>query len=108
MKITLKRTNGKYLVTVDGKRFPFNKHYKAWDFAFNVRDYGVKYTCEVYDKIRCMRELGILHKGDERKIPTRQMLLEMRSGILMDNAIRGVIMGDYTLDELLIRKGVLQ
>ena len=108
MMLTLKRLNGKYVVTADGKRFTFKKDYKAWDFAFNVRTYGLKYTCEVYEKIRCMRELGLLRKGDARKIPTRKMLLEMRSGILMDCTIRGVIVGDYTLNELLKRKGYLQ
>lgn len=105
MAITFKRFKVKYIVTVDGKRFIFAKYYKAWDFVCNVRTYGLKYTCEVYDKIRCMRELGILRKGDERKIPTRQMLLEMRSGIAMDNAIRDIIVGNYTLEELLTRKG---
>ena len=108
MKTTLKRTNGKYIVTADGQRFKFNRDYKAWSFAFNIRAYGLEYTCEVYEKIRCLRELGILSKGDARKIPTRKMLLEMRSGILMDNAIRGVLVGDYTLTELLKRKGYLQ
>lgn len=108
MKITLKRSGGKYIVAADSKHFTFNKPYKAWDFVFNIRTYGLSYTCEVYDKIHCLRELGILHKGDARKIPTRKMLLEMRSGILMDNAIRGVITRDYTLDQLLIRKGYAQ
>ena len=108
MTLTLKRFDGKYIVTADGKRFTFNKPYKALDFAFNARTYGLDYTCEVYEKIRCMRELNILRKGDERKIPTRKMLLEMRSGILMDNAIRGVITRDYTLDQLLTRKGYAQ
>lgn len=105
MEITFRSFHGKHLVTVDGKRFTFNRDYKAWDFAFNVKEYGLKYTCEVYEKIRCMRELGILNKGDERKMPTRKMLLDMRSGVAMDNAIRGIILGDYTLDELLERKG---
>ena len=107
MKLTFKRFGGKYIVTVNGKRFPFAKYYKAWDFMCNVHIYGLKYTCEVYDKIRCLRELGILKKGDERKIPTRQMLLEMRSGVLMDNAIRGVIVGNYTLDQLLKGRGAI-
>ena len=107
MKTTLKRFNGKYIVTADGTRFIFNKSYKALDFVSNVRTYGLKYTCEVYEKIRCMSELGILRKGDKRKIPTRQMLLEMRSDILMDNAIRGVIVGNYTLDQLLKGRGAI-
>ena len=106
MKITLKRFNGKYIVTADKTRFVFNKNCKAWDFAFNIRIYGLKYTCEVYEKIHCMRELGILRKGDTRKVPTRQMLLEMRSGVLVDNAVRGILVGDYTLDQLLARKGI--
>ena len=109
MTITLKYANGKYTVTVDTnidkKRFTFNKFYKAWDFIFNIKTYGIKYTCEVYDKIHCLRELGVLKKGDPRKIPTRKMLLEMRSHTLMDNAIRGILVGDYTLNELLKRKG---
>lgn len=105
---TLKCIKGRHIVTVDGKRFTFNRDYKAWDFAFNVKTYGLEYTCEVYEKMRCLRELCIIRKGDARKIPTRKMLLDLRSSILMDNVIRGVITREYTLDELLKRKGYAQ
>ena len=45
---------------------------------------------------------------DEREEAVRQMLSQYNSGILMDNAIRGILVGDYTLNDLLKRKGYIQ
>ena len=37
MKITFKRTNGEYTVTVNGHPHTFNSGYDAWNFIFNLR-----------------------------------------------------------------------
>ena len=108
MRTTLKRFNGKYIVTVDEKRFTFNQSLKALAFVFDINAYGLKYTCEVYEKLNCMRQLHLIDSEDIYKTAVKQMLLDLRSGILMDNAIRGVILGDYTLEQLLARKGYAQ
>ena len=108
MTINLKRFNGRYIVTADGKNYTFAHSLKALEFVFDVKSYGVAYTCEVYEKLACMHHLGILKAQDTRADMVRQMLLDLKSGILMDNAIRGVITRDYTLDQLLIRKGYAQ
>jgi hypothetical protein len=58
----------------------------------------------------CLYQLGKLKKSkrtspDCCELRLRKMLLSLESGILMDNAVRGILVGDYTLDQLLIRKG---
>ena len=106
MIITLKCVKRRYILTADGKRFTFKDGLWAWSFANDVHKYGIDYTCEVYDKIRCLYHLSVLKKGgDKREANVRKMLLSLESSILMDNAVRGILVGDYTLDQLLIRKG---
>lgn len=43
---------------------------------------------------------------DAREELVRKLLLSCQSEITMDNIVRGVIMGDYTLDTLLKRNGL--
>ena len=106
MIITLKSVKRRYILTAEGKRFTFKDGLWAWSFANDAHKYGVDYTHEVYDKIRCLYHLGVLKKGgDNREANVRKMLLSLESSILMDNAVRGILVGDYTLDQLLIRKG---
>jgi hypothetical protein len=106
MIITLKSVKRRYILTADGKRFTFKDGLWAWSFANDAHKYGVDYACEVYDKIRCLYHLGLLKKGDDKKeANVRKMLLGYESSILMDNAVRGILVGDYTLNDLLKRKG---
>lgn len=69
---------------------------------------------EVDKKINLLYDLCILcrrrAKGnkDAREEATRQMLLNCRSLIRLDNTVHGIIVGKYTLDQMLERKGYLQ
>ena len=108
MNINLEQSGRKYIVLTDERHFTFSSREKAVAFMGNAVEYGVRYTQAVYEKIACMKQLHLFRKGDTRQIEnTRKMLLSLRSGILMDNAVRGIITRDYTLDQLLARKGFL-
>ena len=105
-----KRLNKRYVVVVDNKMFKFYDHSNAWVFINGVVNHGLDYAEEVHYKIMCLYQLGKLKKSkrtspDCCELRLRKMLLSLESGILMDNAVRGILVGDYTLDQLLIRKG---
>jgi hypothetical protein len=108
MNINLEHSGGKYIVNTDERHFEFKNGEKAVAFMGDAVEYGVRYTQAVYEKITCMKQLHLFRKGDKQQVEnTRKMLLSLRSGILMDNAVRGIITRDYTLDQLLARKGFL-
>ena len=65
---------------------------------------------QVDKKISLLYDMRILRRGkkrcpDHREASVKMMLLECKTEINMDNAIRGVILGHYSIDELLKRKG---
>jgi hypothetical protein len=71
------------------------------------------YDNEVEKKVSLLYDFCILHKRkykqpDEREAAVREFLRSYGSEVLMDNAVRGILVGDYTLTELLRRKGYLQ
>lgn len=89
--------------------------YNADEFL-GFEDNGT-FADEVDKKISFLYDACMLHKRackrsawlpDEREEMVRKMLSQYNSSILMDNAVRGILMGDYTLNELLKRKGYLQ
>ena len=105
-----KNLNKRYVIMVDNKMFKFYDHCNAWIFINGVLKYGIEYAEEVHEKIICLYQLGKLKKSKRRspdcyEANLRKMLLSLNSGILMDNAVRGIIVGDYTLEQLLKRKG---
>ena len=71
------------------------------------------YADEVDKKVSFLYDCCMLCKRkhntlpDEREEVVRKMLSAYNSSILMDNAIRGILVGDYTLNDLLKRKGYL-
>lgn len=70
-------------------------------------------TKEIDKKINLLYHFCILKckstgEADTRELATRKMLLNCPSLISIDNALRGVLVGKCTLDELLKTKGVLQ
>lgn len=62
------------------------------------------YDCCMLCKHRRNREV----LPDEREEAVRKMFAQYNSSILMDNAVRGILVGDYTLNDLLKRKGFLK
>ena len=71
------------------------------------------YDDEVEKKVSLLYDFCILHKRkyakpDERENAVREMLRSYGSGILMDNAVRDILVGKNKLDEELKRKGFLQ
>lgn len=69
---------------------------------------------EVDKKVDLLYDLCILRrtkaKGgvDDREEATRKLLLECPTLISIDNTVHGVIVGKYTLDQLLKSRGYLQ
>jgi hypothetical protein len=47
-------------------------------------------------------------KSDDREDAVKHLLASYQSEVLMDNAIHDVVVGKYTLNDLLKRKGYLQ
>ena len=47
-------------------------------------------------------------RTDKREEAVRKLLKSYGSPILMDNAVRGILMGDTTVNEILKRKGYMQ
>ena len=47
-------------------------------------------------------------RTDKREEALRKLLKSYGSSILMDNAVRGILMGESTVDDLLKRKGFLK
>ena len=105
-----KRFNKRYVVIAENKMFKFYDHCNAWIFINGVLDHGIEYATEVHEKIMCLYDLKQLKKPqrsspDCHEASLRRMMFDLNSGILMDNAIRGIIVGEYTLEQLLKRKG---
>lgn len=72
-----------------------------------------KYDEEVEKKISLLYDFCILHKRryqtqDEREDAVREFLRSYNSEVLMDGAVRDILVGNCTLDEALKRKGFLQ
>jgi hypothetical protein len=71
-------------------------------------------TDEVDKKIDLLYDLCILRRRkrnggvDEREELMREILLACPNTISIDNAVHGVIVGKYTLDQLLKSRGYLQ
>ena len=109
MTINFKRIKKRYLVIVDDKLFKFSDIHNAHTFLNGIIQRGIEYDQEVYEKIRCLYQLHELSgKPDHRENAVRKMLLACESSVMMDNAIHGIFIGDYTLDDILKRKGYLQ
>ena len=74
------------------------------------------YGDEVEKKISLLYDFAMLGtlrgkkiiRYDEREVAVRKLLHSYKSTVLMDNAIRGVLVGNYTIDELLQRKGIIK
>ena len=71
------------------------------------------YENEVDKKISLLYDFCILHKRkyqrpDEREDAVREFLRSYGSPILLDNAVRNILVGNCELDETLKRKGYLQ
>ena len=88
--------------------------YRADEFL-GLEEAFVPFTLanEVDKKVSLLYDLHILLQNsrgeiDTREAATRQMLLDCKSLISVDNAVHGVIVGKYTLNDILKRKGYLQ
>ena len=103
MKITLKRTNREYVVTINGKSQTFTTLKGAWNFIYNRTPVGY-----AEHKYRVMKQLQMLPRDRHTKILVRKWLRSYSSEIAMDNAVRDIITGQYTLESVLKRKGFLQ
>lgn len=109
MTVTLKRTKKSYRLTIDNRKYKFASAHSPWTLLKGVNERGLDHANEVYDKIRCLYDLGILKKGKRnRENRTIKMLLACGSSISIDNAVRDIITGKSTLDDVLKRKGFLQ
>lgn len=85
---------------------------------YNVDEFiGVEapttYEEEVDKKVSLLYDFCILHKRkyqkpDEREDAVRNFLRSYNSEVLMDNAVRNILVGNCTLNEALKRKGYLQ
>ena len=100
MKITLKRTNQEYVVTINGDTQTFATHKGAWNFIYSRSLIG--YADRKY---RVMRELQILPRDAYKKRLIRKWLRSYSSETSMDNAVRDIIVGKCTIDGALKRKG---
>ena len=103
MKITLKRTNREYVVTINGKSQTFTTLKGAWSFIYNRSIVGYaehKYTV--------MKQLQMLPRDRRTKVLVRKWLRSYSSEVAMDNAVRDIIVGKCTLEDALKRKGILQ
>lgn len=78
------------------------KHYSVDDFLCNI---SCPYKIEVEKKINLLYDLRILRKVkrriDSRENDVYRMFMSYESKIKLDNVVRGIIIGNYTLDELL-------
>jgi hypothetical protein len=69
------------------------------------------YDNEVEKKVSLLYDFCILHKRkykqpDEREAAVRELLRSYGSEVLMDNAVRNILLGNCTLHEALKRKGL--
>ena len=71
------------------------------------------YADEVAKKVSLLYDFAMLGtlrgkkivRYDEREEAVRELFNSYGSVITMDNAVHGVLVGDYTIDEMLKRKG---
>lgn len=79
---------------------------------FLGKEESCSYADEVDKKISLLYDLCILCKrrkgSDNREEAVRELFLSYGSEIKMDNAVKGIRMENYTLDDLLKRKGYIQ
>lgn len=103
MKITFKRTNKQYVVTVDGCQHTFSTSKDACKFIFKTR----AIEALIDEKICILYDMHILRKHtDNREQAVRQMLSSCQTDIQIENIILDVIVGNCTLNQMLKRKGV--
>ena len=106
MTITFKRAKKRYLVTVGEKLFKFSDIHNAHIFLDGILKRGIEHTQEVHEKIHCLYQLYMLKgRPDKRESAVRKMLLACGGSISIDNAIHGVIVGNYTLNDILKSRG---
>lgn len=103
MRITLKRTNREIVVTIDGKSQTFTTLKGAWNFIYNRSLVG--YADYKYG---VMKQLLMLPRDRRTKLLVKKWLRSYSSEIAMDNAVRDIIVGRCTIEDALIRKGLLQ
>jgi ribosomal protein RSM22 (predicted rRNA methylase) len=103
MTITLKRTNRKIVVTIDGNSQTFTTLKGAWNFIYNRSLIG--YADQKY---RVMKQLQMLPRDRRTKLLVKKWLRSYSSEVSMDNAVRDIITGKCTLEDALIRKGYMQ
>lgn len=69
------------------------------------------YEAEVDKKVSLLYDFCVLHKrkmqADEREAAVRKLLQSYGSPIMMDNAVRDILMGKAKLNDTLKRKGFL-
>jgi hypothetical protein len=74
------------------------------------------YGDEVEKKVSLLYDFAMLGtmrgskiiRSDKREAAVRKLLNSYKSTVIMDNAIHGVLVGDYTIDEMLQRKGIIK
>lgn len=79
---------------------------------FICDDCGYTLDEQVDKKVSLLYDLCVLHRNgknkDAREQAVRGLLASCKSEKQIDNAVHDVVMGNYTLNELLKRKGYLQ
>ena len=100
MRITLKRTNRVYVLSLNGYIHTFDTSKEAWQTIANIR--------YVDKKMEILYDMCMLPKGKHKREAVRQWLLSYPSEIAMDNAIHDVLVGNCKLEEMLKRKGYIQ
>lgn len=99
MKITLKRTDHKYIVNING----FSRVLDTLKEAFTI----IANTRYVDTKLEILYDMHILPKGKRKREVVRQWLLSYPTEISIDNAVHDIIVGNHTLTDALKRKGFL-
>ena len=100
MKITFKRFNNQYIVTINGYTHTLATSKEAWQIIMNTR--------YVDSKLKILYDMCVLPRGKHKKEAVKQWLLSYPSEVAIDNAIHDIITGKYILEEILQRKGYLQ
>ena len=107
MKITFKRTNRKYIVTVDNYPTTFTSSKDAWGFIVDLRNKEHL----VDEKVNILYDFLVLktHKGnpDAQEPAVRQMLTACEGESAMQRIVRDILVGNCTLAQMLQRKGVI-
>jgi hypothetical protein len=107
MKITFKRTNQKYVVTVDGYPTIFTSSKEAWGFIINLRNKEHL----VDEKISLLYDFCVLKtrkdNPDKQEQAVRQMLTACEGESAMQHLVHDILVGNCTLKQMLQRKGVI-